>query len=138
MEPLKTPIGYWIKKIDNLLTDCIDNIQSEFGLTRISWQVLNSIYINSEFHESDLLELMKPLAKKSHIEYILQSFRADNVIETVEYKVLRLTNKGKELFANCFERQNEFRMKVTNNISEAEYKTVVLTLQKMINNIEAE
>ena len=132
------PIGYWIKKIDNLLTNSIDSIQSEYGLTRIGWQVLNSINKKEEIHKSELLDLMRPLAEKLHIETILQSFSADNVIETAEDKALSLTNKGKVLFANCFKRQNEFRMKVMNNISEEEYKIVVLTLQKMINNIEAE
>jgi len=138
MEPQKMPIGYWIKKIDNLLTNSIDSIQSEYGLTRIGWQVLNSINKKEEIHKSELLDLMRPLAEKLHIETILQSFSADNVIETAEDKALSLTNKGKVLFANCFKRQNEFRMKVMNNISEEEYKIVVLTLQKMINNIEAE
>jgi len=39
----KLPIGYYLKKTDNLLTEGINNIHKEFNLTRTDWQILNSI-----------------------------------------------------------------------------------------------
>ena len=35
------PIGYWLKRVDALLTTAIDQAQAEHGVSRTQWQVLN-------------------------------------------------------------------------------------------------
>jgi hypothetical protein len=35
------PIGYWLNRTDQALTRSMDTTLLEFGLTRITWQVLN-------------------------------------------------------------------------------------------------
>ncbi len=43
MKDEKLPIGYWLKKADILLTEGIDKIQLQFGITKTGWQTLNTI-----------------------------------------------------------------------------------------------
>ena len=66
MQPQTPPIGYLLKKADKLLTQKIDQLQAKFGLTRLSWQVLNSISEREVRSQSDLIELLNPLQKSAY------------------------------------------------------------------------
>ncbi len=134
MQQKQLPIGYYLKLADNLLTKGIDEIQSQYGLNRIEWQVLNSIYEKQEVLKSEILELMKPLADNQSVETILAKIIDKSQVE-FKNNLLALTTKGKELHNSCFETQKDFRKKAINNISEADYQTTISTLQKMIANI---
>ncbi|MCE7988563.1 MAG: hypothetical protein DYG89_45990 [Caldilinea sp. CFX5] len=35
------PIGYWLKRADQVLTEAINNVQAVHNFTRTDWQVLN-------------------------------------------------------------------------------------------------
>jgi hypothetical protein len=40
------PIGYWLKRADNLRTERINRAQTENGVSRSEWQVLNILKEN--------------------------------------------------------------------------------------------
>lgn len=134
MQQKRLPIGYYLKLADNCLTKGIDEIQSQHGLNRIEWQVLNSIYEKPEVLKCEVLELMKPLANNQLVETIFTKFIDNKQIEA-KNEMLTLTTKGKELHKSCFDTQQEFRKKAVTDISEADYQTTISTLQKMIANI---
>jgi DNA-binding MarR family transcriptional regulator len=134
MQQKRLPIGYYLKLADNCLTKGIDEIQSQHGLNRIEWQVLNSIYEKPEVLKSEILELMKPLADNHLVETVLAKFIDKSQVE-IKNNMLNLTTEGKELHKSCFDTQQEFRKKAVTDISEADYQITISTLQKMIANI---
>jgi DNA-binding MarR family transcriptional regulator len=134
MQQKRLPIGYYLKLADNCLTKGIDEIQSQHGLNRIEWQVINSIYQKQEVLKSEILELMKPLADNQLVESIFKKFIYKNQVE-IKNNLVTLTTEGKELHKSCFDTQQEFRKKAVADISETDYQTTISTLQKMIANI---
>ena len=134
MQQKKIPIGYYLKLADKCLTKGIDDIQSQHGLNRVEWQVLNSIYEKPEILKSEILALMKPLADNKLVESILTKFVDKSQVE-IKNDMLTLTTKGKELHKSCLDTQQEFRKKAVTDISETDYQTTISTLQKMIANI---
>lgn len=137
MQPLKLPIGYWIKEADNLLTTGIDAIHSAAGITRTGWQVLNSIHENGSLHQAALFSLLSPFANQESLEQVLVKLAADNLIEEKE-DILFLTASGHQLYQQCFERQKAFRQKAIAGITEQDYQLTVLTLQRIVENLKAQ
>lgn len=134
MQQKRLPIGYYLKLADNCLTKGIDEIQSQHGLNRIEWQILNSIYEKSSIHRQEIIEIMKPLADSQFVETVLSKFSSKNFIET-NNDILTLTTAGQDLHKACFDTQQEFRKKAVLGISETDYQMTISTLQKMIDNI---
>ena len=134
MQQKQLPIGYYLKLADNCLTKRIDEIQSQYGLNRVEWQVLNSINEKPEISKSEILELMKPLADNQLLEDVFTKFINQNWIE-IKNNIPTLTVKGIELHKSCFDTQKEFRKKSVTDISEADYQTTISTLKKLIDNI---
>lgn len=132
----KLPVGYWIKQADRLLTEKIDEIQSAFGLTRTGWQLLNSINENSPAKRDMLIQLLLPFSDKNNTIQVLAEFNQMQITTVSDQNEITLTEKGKQLFIACFEKQKHFRQKAMQNISEQEYQTTLATLQKIITNIE--
>ena len=130
----KLPIGYWIKQADQLLTKGIDDIQSSFGMTRTEWQILNSISEGGGIERLELTRLMLPFADTKSVENVLTKFKTGHLINDDDQKLI-LTDKGRELHLKCFEKQKIFRQSVMVNISEQDYQTTVLTLEKIVKNI---
>lgn len=135
MRPQKLPIGYWIKEADNLLTAGIDAIHSKAGITRTGWQVLNSIHENGSLQETSLFDLLSPFANKESLEQILVKLANNNLIEEKE-GILFLTSGGNELYQQCFDQQKAFRQKARAGISDQDYQTAILTLQRMVENLK--
>ena len=134
MQQKRLPIGYYLKLADNILTKGIDDIQSQHGLNRIEWQVLNSVYEKPEVLKKEVLELMKPLADNPLVKSIFSKFIDESHIE-IKNNRLTLTTEGKKLHKSCFDSQQEFRQKAVSDISEEDYQTTISTLQKMIANL---
>lgn len=135
MKPKDPPIGYWIKKADQLLTNGIDQIQAKFGLTRTGWQILNLIKEHSEIKKSELFDLMQPFADRLTVESILLNFRQNSILETHD-ETIWLTDRGTETHSNCLAHQHLFRQRCMKDISENEYQTTLLTLKKLVSNVE--
>ena len=136
MQPKELPIGYWLKKADNLLTKGIDAIQLKFGIDRTIWQLLNLMNGKNSLAKADLSKLMQPFADENAIAAILAKLEEKDLIEEQEQS-WRLTPKGAALHKACFEEQKIFRQKSTRSISAAEYHTTLLTLKKLVENLEA-
>ncbi len=96
MQQKRLPIGYYLKLADNRLTKGIDEIQSQHGLNRIEWQILNSIYEKPSILKQEIIEIMKPLADSQFVETVLSKFNSKNIIET-NNNILILTTVGQEL-----------------------------------------
>lgn len=134
MQQKNLPIGYYIKQVDELLTEGINKVMAAFNLTRVKWQVLNSIQENAGITKKELVKLMKPFATAVVIENILEGYRQQGHITAEDTDKILLTSKGLQLHAACLEQQLEFRKKIMTGISESDYQSTILTLQKIVRN----
>jgi len=130
----KLPIGYYLKKADNLLTEGINKIHAESGITRTQWQVLNSIIQKDEADRHHVIELLNEFADKDTINDSIDILINRGLVN--ENSFLYLTDRGKELFEKCFQKQKIFRQRVMENISEQEYVQIITTLEKIIDNLK--
>ncbi len=134
MKYKEPPIGYWIKKADELFTKGINEIQSKFGLTRTKWQIINSIRDNEEMTKKELFDLMEPFTNKKEVEELLLKFSWDNLID-IEKDKIRLTDDGIKFHTECLEHQKIFRQKCMQDIPEKDYQVTLEVLKKLVNNL---
>lgn len=132
MEKKKKPIGYYLKKADNLLTGSINNIHAELGLTRTGWQILNSIKEGTDKHT--ILAQLSGFASAEQLNETFSSLAARGWI--VDNSTLKLTGEGEETFKNCLQKQTVLRQKSMQNITEQEYLQLITTLEKIIDNLK--
>ena len=137
MKSNNLPIGFWIKKADESLTNGINKIHSQFGLTRTDWQVLNTLKEGTDITKTRLMEIMQPFAEESEIEGILINFRNKKLLSG-QASHLKLTEEGLEIHQECLQRQIAFRSKSMEGISEQDYLTTYSTLERLVANIENE
>lgn len=132
MDKKKLPIGYYLKKVDNLLTDKIDVIHSEFGLTRTDWQILNSI--SEGVDKKAILTQLSEFASAEQLNERIHSLLERSLI--VDNIILKLTDKGEGIFKTCLQKQTALRQKSMQNITEHEYLQLITTLEKIIDNLK--
>jgi len=129
----KMPIGYYLKKADNLLTENINRIHSAFGITRIHWQILHSIYNVSEIEKHTLFQTLKPFADTHSLEKSIAALKERDLISGSDQ--FSLTESGVNLYNECLQKQIAFRNQTVAGITEQEYFQVISTLEKLIENI---
>jgi len=115
------------------LTEGINNIHKEFDINRTQWQILNYIQTNNSIERAKIIEIMEIFDSKENIESTIEKLIYRELI--FEKNVLKLTEKGKNLFNNALQRQNEFRQKSMKDITEQEYSQTICTLEKIIGNL---
>lgn len=135
MDDHKMPIGYWVKQLDQLLSEGIDKIQSQFGLSRSDWQIIHSLSAQVEINKQGLLTTMRPFMDSSTAEKILEQLHSKGLL-AITQNILKLTRKGEEQHAACLEKQKEFRQSLMKDISREDYLKTVQTLQKMVDNLK--
>lgn len=129
----KKPIGYYLKTADNLLTEGINAIHKDLNITRTDWQILNSVQENPNIKRDDVAQLISEFTSYDEANQIIDALIERGILS--ESQSLSLTEEGKKLYQDCFERQTEFRLKATQNISEKEYIQTIETLEKIIENL---
>jgi hypothetical protein len=132
------PIGYWIKKADNLLTHCINQIHQQADLTRVGWQLLHTVNKHQQISTAELTTTLKPFASKSVVDTLVANFADRNLlyIEEGSDNNISLSIKGKQFFEDCLQKQQEIRDNAMEGISEEDYRTTLLTLQMIVSNLE--
>src|SRR5690554_1331088 len=130
----KLPIGYYLKKADNLLTKGINNIHKELDITRTDWQILNSINENAEIDRQQITQQLSEFANKETISEAVAMLLSRQLIREENY--FSLTERGKDLYQTCFQKQKVFRQKAMTNITEQQYLQTIETLEKITENLE--
>lgn len=133
----KLPIGYWLKRVDELLTRRIDEAQRANGLTRLEWQVMNAVRDAGAATVPEIARVLQPFADADRIEAACAGLRGRGVVEEVERGALRLTPAGADLFDRALAAQKEVRRRSMAGITENEYETTLRTLQRIVANLEA-
>ncbi len=135
MEPKNLPIGYWIKQVDNLLTEGINEIHAANSLNRTSWQILHLLKGQTGCDVATIVKTMQPFGDANSIQETLEQLASKNLVEKTTDHSFSLTHDGSELHAICLKQQQEFRNKTMQHISAEDYEVTVNTLREMVGNL---
>lgn len=134
------PIGYWVKKVDELLTARIDEVQEANGLSRTQWQILNVLYETSSASRDQIIDVLSPFGNADTLGSAITSLVNRGLVEEDEFEAgtLRLTAQGRDLHATALEAQQKLRLQAVRGIGEADYVTTVRVLQQIVTNLTGE
>lgn len=130
----KLPIGYYLKNADRLLTEGINHIHQEMGITRTDWQILNSIHENDKIDLDKIAELLKAFADKETIIKAVKAMAKRQLITDNQF--LSLTEEGKKLYVTCLQKQKAFRQKSMEGLTQEQYEQTISFLEKLIDNLK--
>lgn len=134
----RLPIGYWVKKVDRLLTEKIESVQQLDRISRIDWQVLNTLSRSSPQSITQLASVLEPFASVDQLERVTDELRERGLIVKEEATgLIRLTEEGEQLHTRALERQRRVRRQAVAGLSEADYATTIRVLQQIVKNLES-
>jgi DNA-binding MarR family transcriptional regulator len=132
------PLGYWLKRADNLITEQVNQVQAANGVTRTDWQVLNTLYEVGSADQAQLFTVMHTFVDAAQLEQILGELKSRGWVTAVENGVIiyQLSNAGQQQHSQILAAQQEVRQQVMQGISQEEFATVMRVLQQMVANLE--
>lgn len=132
----KLPIGYWLKRVDELITLQSNAALQGQGLSRFDWQVLNTVSESESCDKQGLAELLEVFIPRASFERIVSDFVQKGwLIQTVDGQ-LHPTEAGKLAREKAFVLQQRVRLKAFEGVSQDEYTMLVEVLQKVVANLE--
>ena len=132
------PIGYWVKRADELLTQRINEAQQENGLSRLEWLVLNVVHEQGSASFQSIADALSPFSDAATLVEAIERFVQREVFESegAGSTVYRLTSAGRRLHAAALRSQERLRTRAFDGISEDEYVTAIRVLQMVVKNLE--
>ncbi|MFB8760826.1 MarR family winged helix-turn-helix transcriptional regulator [Nocardiopsis alba] len=129
------PIGYWLKHLDRLLENDLDRTLAEESLGRRQWQVLNSLR-NEPGTVSELNRRLSPFLDEdeSTVAPEVEALRGRGWVSGRDS--LETTPEGGRIHDALLERVSEARERLTEGISDEEYRITVDVLERMSANLE--
>lgn len=129
------PIGYWLNRTDLALTRSMDALLADAGLTRLGWQVLNSVEAGPT-PAADVHALLAANADADTRAAAIESLTADDWLRHESPDLLSLTPAGRTRFGAAAVRVAAFREHSMAGITVEEYRTAVSVLERMTHNVE--
>jgi DNA-binding MarR family transcriptional regulator len=142
MKRPELPIGYWLKRADNLLTEHINKVQEANGVSRFEWQVLNTLNETGGAGKAQLFEVIGTFVDAPSLDGILTRLTERGWVEQGDGSkhdalVYRLTTDGRRQHGVILGTQKEVRQRAMQGISAEEYAATVQVLQRIVQNLEA-
>ena len=130
------PIGYWLKRADELLTTRIDEAQRANSLTRLEWQTLNVIRDSGTATPDEIFGTLRPFADATTVHDVLGGLAQRRLVAGSLEDRFELTSGGTELYERALSSQKAIRQRAVAGISETEYLTTVGVLRRLVENLE--
>lgn len=130
------PIGHWLKAADQAITASVDAAQRDNGVTRLEWQVLNTIHGAARTTVEEIGATLRTFTDRPTVDVLLAALRARGWIEEETGPAVRLTDVGRRAHARILERQREIRQQAMNGVTREEYDTTLRVLQRIVANLE--
>jgi aminoglycoside 6'-N-acetyltransferase len=131
----RLPIGYWIRKADELLTARTDAVQQTNGLTRLGWQALNLIQEAAAPSRDEVAKTLRPFGDAAAVDQTLQGLVEQGLVR-LSGGLLEPTAEGAKLHQRALESQRTVRHRAVEGIDGADYATTVRVLQRLVRNLE--
>ncbi|MFF4569534.1 MarR family winged helix-turn-helix transcriptional regulator [Streptomyces sp. NPDC001410] len=130
------PIGYWLNRTDQALTRQMDALLAEYGLSRLTWQVLNVVRAAPGATDTEVHTTLGANADTVALAAAIRTVVTDGWATRPAPGLLTLTAQGDARLAAVTERVAFFREAVIAGISLEEYGTAVRVLERMTRNLE--
>ncbi|MFD8321916.1 MarR family transcriptional regulator [Kitasatospora purpeofusca] len=131
------PIGYWLNRTDLALTTTMNAILAEYGLTRLTWQVLNVVAADPRTADTTVLTSLTANASATELTAAIDAVLADRWALRPAAEQLALTEDGRTRLVRVGERVAAFREASVAGIAPEEYRTAVGVLERMTLNLES-
>ena len=131
------PLGYQIKRLDQLIESVFERLLAEVPMSRRQWQALNVIE-REPCDELRLAEALRPFWDANHerVTDVVAELTARAWLEREPEGRYMLTPEGRRVRASAAERVGRVRSIVAEGISEPEFAHMVAVLSQMIANLE--
>ncbi|MGF9914150.1 hypothetical protein ABEX47_15880 [Paenibacillus ehimensis] len=134
------PIGWYLKRVDKMITQNVNDLFRDKELTRTHWQALNNTYHEGVKTKESLHELVQDFVDMKRLDEVIDSLvergwmvrRANPEQHTTE---LELTEEGKADFPALDAVLFNFDQRVFQGITEEEYRTTIQVLSRIIRNL---
>ena len=130
------PIGYWLKRADEVLTACIDEAQRANGLTRLEWQAVSVIRARPRVRGVEVVSTLEPFADAGTVGEVLRTMELRGFIVGSFEGGFELQPDGAELYERALSTQVAVRQRAMRGISESEYASTVTVLRRLVENLE--
>jgi DNA-binding MarR family transcriptional regulator len=132
------PIGFWLKRADELLTKRIDDAQRSSGLTRLDWQALNVVRERGSASAEEVAAVLQSFADRQRVyETLSHLARRGAIVQSADAR-WSLTEAGTSQYEGALAVQQQIRQRALTGITDAEYATAVSVLKRLVDNLEAE
>jgi hypothetical protein len=131
------PIGYWLKRVDALLTERSDAALAERGFNRLRWQVLNAIAEAGALRCVSLYTDLRPFAVPDELDALIAGLVAPGwVAQHEDGETIAITEAGQAERERLMQLQQRVRQRAFAGISAEEYGALVAVLQRVGRNLE--
>lgn len=136
--PEPRPIGYWLKLVDRLIDDRLDELLAGHDLTRRHWQTLNVVHRESATIEQ-LDDHLRPFLDERHLTVRPV---VDDLVSlgwtARDSNRIRFNPEMDGAFTQLLAEVSDLRAAIGAGISEDEYQAAVRVLEQMANNLAPE
>jgi DNA-binding MarR family transcriptional regulator len=129
------PIGWWVKRLDELLEQVVDHALADDGLSRRHWQVLHALGPGG-MHERDLGGTLAPFGGAVELPPVLTELTGRGWVTRGAGGRLEHTAAGRAADERLLGRIAALRRQVTDGLSAEEYERTVAALARMVGNVE--
>ena len=129
------PIGYWLKAADRAITERVDAAQRADGVTRLQWQVLNTISEGTHRSRGQIVAALHMFLDEPSLDTVLTALRSNGWIVEDTGGDISLTGAGRQAHARILARQEEVRQRLMRGISADDYATVLEVLKRVVANL---
>ena len=131
----KGPIGYWVKRTNDVFTNLTRKTPDHGSFNRVEWQLLSTIHEKAHLTTPEVIAFLSFFTTESEIQKVIRRFETESLIK-ISRENITITEKGEQVYEEVLEIQEEILQKAMYKISAEEYKTTINTLQKIIENLK--
>jgi DNA-binding MarR family transcriptional regulator len=133
---LRQPIGRWLRLADRAITEHVNAVLREEGLSRVHWQALNVVAANGEVSRDSLLAALHEFVGGPALDQIVTDLTRRSWLSETHGDHLKLTDAGRGAHRSVSALMDGVRDRSMRGISREEYAVVIQTLQRMVANLE--
>ncbi|AOS62554.1 MarR family winged helix-turn-helix transcriptional regulator [Actinoalloteichus hymeniacidonis] len=134
-DEIRTPIGFWLKHLDQLIEDGFDAALATADLSRRQWQVLSVLRARPRETPELIIEL-QPFLTLPDAERLLADLERRGWISDRSGRH-ELTADGVVAWSAAAEHAHEFRSLTASGVSDEDYRTTLRVLRTMAGNLSA-
>jgi hypothetical protein len=130
------PVGYWLRRVDELLTERSNAALAERGFTRLRWQLLNSVAEAGTLSREQIYRTLAPFAGPDELDALAAGLvEAGWVVVSGTDGSVRITDAGREERERLLQLQQAVRARAFAGVSAEEYAALIDVLGRVAQNL---